>query len=70
VRAATVQLVPIWSKGGCCTRVMAQAISDKILRTQTRNDKARRSAKKTTIRRLHALGIWLKKIKRCTWSRW
>jgi hypothetical protein len=59
--------MPLWFCGGRCSSILAESISQKILRTQARNNKARRSATKATIRRLHTLGIYLTHVKRCKW---
>ncbi|MGB3194098.1 MAG: hypothetical protein WBC39_02270 [Phycisphaerae bacterium] len=37
VHAATAALVPIWIRGGCCSRKCAEAISRRLFLTQQRN---------------------------------
>jgi hypothetical protein len=67
VRTATARLVPIWFRGGRCSRPLAEAISQVLCRTQHRNAKAARSHRKRTLRRLHALGLFLKDLPICQW---
>jgi len=60
VHAATAALVPIWTRGGRCSRARAEAISRRLLLTQQRNARAARCHRWRTLRRLHEKGVFLK----------
>jgi hypothetical protein len=69
VRTATSSLAPLWAQGGRCSRKRAELIAAQLALTQHRNAKAARSHRKRTIRRLHAIGVKLKTINKCHWTR-
>ena len=67
IRSATAQLVPLWHRRGRCSRTLAESIQRPLQVTQERNAKTRRSHRKQTLRRLHALGLYLKDLRTCHW---
>jgi len=68
IRTATRLLVPLWIRGGRCSRKFAESISRQLVRTQHRNAKAQRSHRKRTLRRLHNIGMYLKDLRTCQWN--
>lgn len=69
VRAATAMLVPLWARGGHCSRKYAEQIVMQLERTQQRSVKAARCHRRRTIARLHAIGITLENTIKCHWRR-
>jgi hypothetical protein len=61
-------LVPVWARGGYCSRKYAEQIVTPLTRTQQRNAKAARCHRRRTIARLHAIGIKLKDTIKCHWK--
>ncbi len=68
VRTATRVLVPVWYRGGRCSRKQAEVIAAQLALTQARNAAARRSPRKRTLPRLHRIGIYLADIRHCKWA--
>ena len=61
--------ISFWITGRRCSLKYARTIGDALAVTQHRNGKARRCHRRRTIRKLHAVGIFLKDTIPCYWSR-
>jgi len=66
LRTATQVLVGLWYHGGRCSRNRAESIAAQLTLTQQRNEAAHR---KRTVRRLQAIGVFLKNLRMCEWTR-
>ena len=69
VRTATRRPVPLWLRGGRCSRRTAESLAAQLTLTQQRNATAARSHRKRTLRRLRAIGIRLRALRICQWPR-
>lgn len=68
MRIAAAALVRSWSLGRTAAKTQIAAAAKQIEYYQQRNATTRRSHTKTTLRKLHALGITLTTLPRCRWS--
>lgn len=68
VRIAAAALVRSWSLGRTAAQTQIEAAARQIDYYQQRNATARQSHTKTTVRKLHALGITLTELPRCRWG--
>jgi len=66
---AAACLVPLWTTGRRCSLKYAKRISDTLSVAQQRIVKAQRCHRRRTIRKLHAIDIFLKDTIPCYWSR-
>lgn len=69
VRTATRRLVPLWLRGGRCSRPTAECLAAQLTFTPQHNAAAARSHRKRTLRRLRAIGIRLRALRICHWPR-
>ena len=58
-------LVPLWVRGGRCSRKRAEVITAQLLITQQRNAAAARSHRKKTLRKLRQRGVQLQNCRIC-----
>jgi hypothetical protein len=62
-------LVPLWHRGGRCSRKRAEAIAAQLLDTQQDNQTSYRFHRKKTLQKLHNLGVTLRACRICRWLR-
>ena len=62
-------LVPLWYRGGRCSRKRAEAIAGQLLDTQQDNASSYHSHRKKTLQKLHHIGIKLRTCQICRWLR-
>jgi len=62
-------LVPLWHRGGRCSRKRAEAIAGQLLDTQQDNGSSYRSQRKKTLQQLHNIGVQLHTCRICRWLR-
>ncbi|MEK7732020.1 MAG: hypothetical protein AAB363_09225 [Planctomycetota bacterium] len=67
MRTATRMLVPLWHRGGRCSRRRAEAIAAQLLVTQQRNAASYRSHRKKTRQKLRDIGVQLRRCRTCRW---
>ena len=62
-------LVPLWHRGGRCSRKRAEAIAAQLLDTQQDNGASYRSHRKKTLQKLHSIGVQLRTCRTRRWLR-